>query len=67
MGGNLTLCPMYPPPRPRWSGRPYIALAPSDDAVRRFGSAGEGSLWPLYRRTRAVTSTGAGRPGGWPR
>eukprot|EP00966_Prymnesium_polylepis_P156224 3609302-Prymnesium_polylepis.1 len=28
----------------RWSGRPYIALAPSDSAVRRFGSAGEGSL-----------------------
>eukprot|EP00966_Prymnesium_polylepis_P068274 1586385-Prymnesium_polylepis.1 len=58
------------PDTARWSGRPYIlgvALAPSDDAVRRFGSAGEGSLWPLYRGTRAVTSTGAGRPGGWPR
>ena len=42
-------------------------MAPSDDAFRRSGSAGEGSLWPLYRGTRAVTSTGAGRPGGWPR
>eukprot|EP00966_Prymnesium_polylepis_P035475 824046-Prymnesium_polylepis.1 len=36
---------MQPPPR--WSGRPYIALAPSDDAFRHSGSAGEGSLWRL--------------------
>eukprot|EP00966_Prymnesium_polylepis_P071206 1653765-Prymnesium_polylepis.1 len=37
--------------------RPYIALAPSDDAFRRSGSApGEGSLWPLYRGTRGDIS-----------
>eukprot|EP00966_Prymnesium_polylepis_P149688 3457982-Prymnesium_polylepis.1 len=36
-----------PPTPTRWSGRPYTALplAPPDDAVCRFGSAGEGSLW----------------------
>eukprot|EP00966_Prymnesium_polylepis_P192967 4472628-Prymnesium_polylepis.1 len=39
----------------------YIPLAPSDDAFRRSSSAGEGSLWPLYRGTRAAASTGAGR------
>eukprot|EP00966_Prymnesium_polylepis_P182573 4230044-Prymnesium_polylepis.1 len=55
------------PPRPDGRGVctfAYIALAPSDDAVRLFGSAGGSSLWPLDRGTRAVTSTGAGRPGG---
>eukprot|EP00966_Prymnesium_polylepis_P071087 1651361-Prymnesium_polylepis.1 len=36
-------------------------------APANSSSAGEGSLWPLYRGTRAVTSTGAGSPGGWPR
>eukprot|EP00966_Prymnesium_polylepis_P175408 4059165-Prymnesium_polylepis.1 len=48
-------------------GRPYITLAPSDDALHLSGSAGEDSLWPLFRGTRAMTSTGAGRPAGWPR
>eukprot|EP00966_Prymnesium_polylepis_P014084 325144-Prymnesium_polylepis.1 len=36
-------------------------------AASAHGSAGEGSFWPLYRGTRAVTSAGAGRPGGWTR
>ena len=59
----------------RWSGRPYIALAPSDDAFRRSGSAGEGSLLASLsryargdinrnRNARRLASRGGGHDAG---
>eukprot|EP00966_Prymnesium_polylepis_P173747 4018683-Prymnesium_polylepis.1 len=54
-------CSPHPDPMVRASTTPSAAPAALEKA--HF------ALWPLYRGTRAVTSssTGAGRPGGWPR